>query len=51
LEARGIPAFLPDETSASIAPHHFLTPSGVRVQVPDEQAEEARQIVADATAE
>ena len=46
LEAAGIAAFIPDETTASIAPHHFLTASGVRLQVPDERAEDAREILA-----
>lgn len=46
LEARGIPAFIPDEMTASIVPHHFITRSGVRVQVADEQADEAKQILA-----
>jgi hypothetical protein len=47
LEAHGIPTFIPDETTASIAPHHFMTPSGVRVQVPDDRADEAKQLIAD----
>lgn len=46
LEAVGIAAFIPDEMTASIAPHHFLTPSGVRLQVSDEHAEEALKILA-----
>lgn len=46
LEASGIPSFVPDEISAGIAPHHFLTPSGVRLQVAAEHAEEARRLIA-----
>lgn len=45
LESAGIPCFIPDETSAGVAPHHFLTPSGVRVQVAEEHAEEARKLI------
>lgn len=45
LESAGIPSFIPDETTAGVAPHHFLTASGVRLQVAEEHAEEARQIV------
>ena len=45
LEAAGISVFIPDETAASIAPHLFLNQSGVRVQVADEQAEEARELI------
>jgi hypothetical protein len=45
LEASGIPAFVPDEASASVAPHHFLAGSGVRVQVPEAHAEDARRII------
>ena len=47
LESAGIPAFIPDETSAGVVPHHFMTPSGVRVQVADEQADEARKLIAE----
>lgn len=45
LESAGIPAFIPDEMTASIAPHHFLTSSGIRVQVADEHATEAQKII------
>ncbi|MDB6109285.1 MAG: hypothetical protein JWR69_1035, partial [Pedosphaera sp.] len=41
LEAAGIPAFIPDELSAGIAPYLFFTASGVRVQVADQDVEEA----------
>jgi len=45
LESCGIPSFIPDETAAGIAPHHFLTDSGVRLQVSEEREEEARKII------
>lgn len=45
LEAAGIPAFIPDEMSAGIAPYLFFTTSGVRVQVAEENAEEAKEII------
>ena len=45
LDSAGIPSFLPDEASAGIAPHLFMTSSGVRVQVADENAEEAKSII------
>lgn len=38
LESAGIPVFIPDEMTASIAPHHFLTGSGIRIQVAEEHA-------------
>ncbi len=47
LDSAGIPSFIPDESSATLAPHHFFTPSGVRIQVPDDRAEEARRVLAD----
>ena len=48
LEARGIKAFVPDELTATNAPYRFLTdPSGVRVQVAEEDAETARQVISD----
>ncbi len=47
LEAAGIPSFIPDETMAGIAPHHFQTNSGVRLQVADEHAVAAQKVVAE----
>jgi hypothetical protein len=44
LQSAGIPAFIPDEMTASIAPH-FFTGSGVRLQVADEYEAEARKVV------
>jgi hypothetical protein len=44
LESAGIPSFIPDEMTASLAPH-FFTSSGVRLQVTDEHAAEAQKIV------
>jgi hypothetical protein len=46
LEAAGIPAFIPDEISAGIAPYHFFNPSGVRLQVSEAHVEEARALLA-----
>jgi len=45
----GITAFLPEENTASSAPH-LLFASGLRVQVEDEDAAEARQVLAAAGA-
>jgi len=45
LDSAGIPSFIPDEASAGVAPHHFLTSSGVRLQVADENVEEAKSII------
>lgn len=47
LKSTGILSFIPDETMATVAPFHFLTNSGVRLQVEDEQAPEARRILAE----
>lgn len=47
LEAAGIPAFVPDELTAGIAPFHFMTSSGVRVQVASDRVEEAQKIIAE----
>jgi hypothetical protein len=45
LESIGIAAFIPDEMSAGFAPHHFFTESGVRVQVEDDKANEAKEFL------
>lgn len=45
LEGAGIPSFIPDENSSSVAPLHFLTTSGVRLQVLDEHVEEAKRLI------
>ena len=47
LDDAGIPAFLPDELTANAAPQ-FLFAAGIRVQVEDEEVEEARAVLADA---
>ncbi len=47
LDSASIPSFIPDETMAAVAPHHFLTSSGVRLQVADERAVEAKKIIAE----
>ena len=47
LEAQGISAFIPDEYTAYNAPPRFLTsPSGVRVQVDEQDVEVARKVIA-----
>ena len=43
----GIDAFIPDEMSAGVAPNIFLTKAGIRVQVADEDEEDARQVIED----
>jgi len=46
LEAKGISAFIPDENMAYNAPNLFLTtPSGVRVQVDEQDVEVARKVI------
>jgi len=47
LESAGIPSFIPDETTATIAPHHFLSSSGVRLQVADEHIAAAQKVLAE----
>ncbi len=46
LGAAGIDSFIPDENSATMAPHYFFA-SGVRVQVAEEDVEAARKILAE----
>lgn len=48
LESSDIPSFIPDEMMAGVVPHHFLTCSGVRLQVAEEHAAEAQKIIAEA---
>ena len=45
LDDSGIKAFLPEEMTANAAPQ-FLFSSGIRLQVEDEDADEARQVIA-----
>ncbi len=47
LAAAGISTFLPDENMATIAPNLFLSGSGVRIQVADEDAVAAQGIVSE----
>ncbi len=49
LDDSGIKAFLPEELTANTAPQ-FLFSSGIRLQVEDEDAEEARRVIAAAEA-
>jgi Putative prokaryotic signal transducing protein len=46
LESSGITAFIPDEFTVETAPHLALLIGGVRVQVADEDAPRAREILA-----
>lgn len=46
LGCASIESFIPDENSASLTPHYFFA-SGVRVQVPEDDAEKAKQIVSE----
>lgn len=45
LAASGIEAFIPDEVSAGVAPHFFMTKAGVRLQVAEEVEDVARGII------
>lgn len=47
LNAAGIPAFVPDELTANTAPQ-FVFGSGIRLQVDDENVEDALLLLADA---
>ena len=47
LASHGIEAYIPDSISAGLLPHHFVTKSGVRVQVDDSLAEQAKTIIED----
>ena len=52
LDAADIPSFIPDEFTAQNAPWQFLGSSGgVRLQVADEHAVEARRIIEEARAD
>ncbi|MFK5922664.1 MAG: DUF2007 domain-containing protein [Verrucomicrobiota bacterium] len=45
LGSAGIEAFIPDEYSAGLTPYLFMGKSGVRLQVFEQDEEEARQII------
>jgi len=45
LGAAGIESFIPDEISAGLTPHFFMTRAGVRLQVPEEGFEAAQQVL------
>ena len=47
LDDSGIRAYLPEELTANAAPQ-FLFSSGIRLQVEDEDADEARRVIAGA---
>jgi hypothetical protein len=46
LGCASIEAFIPDENSATLAPHYFFG-SGVRVQVAEDDVERAKRIVSE----
>jgi hypothetical protein len=50
LEGSGIRAWVPDELTSQIAPPYVFAGSGVRLQVEDEDVEEARRVLAPPTA-
>ena len=45
LKAHGIEAFLPDDMVSNIAPHHLIATGGVAVQVAEENAKRARELI------
>lgn len=45
LGSAGIDIFVPDEVSATLLPHHFMTRTGIRVQVNDEDEAAALQVI------
>ena len=45
LSSFGIEAFIPDELTASVAPHIFASKSGVRVQVLHKDLEQAGKVI------
>ena len=45
LASMGIESFIPDEISAGVAPHFFMTRSSVRLQVDEEDEEKAKRII------
>jgi hypothetical protein len=45
LEGSGIHAWVPDELTSQLAPHFLFAGSGVRVQVEDEDADQARRVL------
>ena len=46
LEGSGIRAWVPDELTSQVAPPYLFAGSGVRLQVEDEDAEEALRVLA-----
>ena len=47
LGSAGIEAFIPDELSAGLAPHLFMSQTGVRLQVAETDEDQARKIIED----
>jgi hypothetical protein len=50
LEDSGIPVLIPNENSAQTMPHLILAMGGIRVQVPEEHVDNARQLIHDVDA-
>jgi hypothetical protein len=50
LESAGIPIYVPDELTATVAPFQFFSNTGIRIQVAEEYAEQAHAVVAQARA-
>ena len=46
LEDAGIPAFIPDELTATTAPPYLWASGGIRLQVPPEHVESATRLIA-----
>ena len=45
LGSAGIDAFIPDEMSAGVAPHLFLSKTGIRLQVHESDVEIATELI------
>lgn len=45
LGSADIEIFVPDDVSATLLPHHFMTKTGIRVQVNDEDEALAREVI------
>ena len=45
LGSAGIEIFVPDEVTASILPHTFMTKTGIRVQINDDDEALAREVI------
>lgn len=45
LKAHGIEAFLPDDVMGNMAPHHLIATGGINVQVHEDNAAKARDLI------